>query len=140
MEEINLRVVLFWIQIREIPPNLSSEENVRCITSKIEEVEEIEDPAKTRGFLKVKVAVDTEKPLTIGRWLLRENKNEMWLEVRYERLQDLCYRCGRIGHANTECTFDALRGGMAGYGDWTKVAQCKILQKDQDLWSLLWGT
>ncbi|RXI08916.1 hypothetical protein DVH24_023060 [Malus domestica] len=70
----------------------------------------------------VKVEVDTSNPLTTGCWLLRDNNNESWIEFRYERLQDFCYRCGRIGHPNTECTFEVVKCGMAGYREWTKTA------------------
>lgn len=121
LEEVNMEVVPFWIQIRGGPPNLSSEENIRCLAAKIGEVEDIEDPTRARGFLRVKVAVDTSKPLTTGCWLPRHNNNESWIEFCYERLQDFCYKCGRIGHANLECTFEAVKGGMAGYGEWTKA-------------------
>ncbi|KAB2620501.1 hypothetical protein D8674_040344 [Pyrus ussuriensis x Pyrus communis] len=65
---------------------------------------------------------DTLKPLTTGCWLPRDNNNETWIEFRYERLQDFCYRCGRIGHTNIECSFAAVKGGMVGYGEWTRAA------------------
>ncbi|RXI02230.1 hypothetical protein DVH24_026760 [Malus domestica] len=42
-----------------------------------------------------------------------------------ERLQDTYYRCGRIGHSNTECSFEAMKCGMAGYGEWTKAASVR---------------
>ena len=115
LEDINMEVVLFWIQIRGVQPNLCSGDNIRCLASKVGEVEEIEDPYKFRGFLRAKVAVDTTKPLITGCWLPREDKDETWVEFRYERLQDFCYRCGRIGHGNLECTFEPVKGGMAGY-------------------------
>ena len=102
LEEINMEMVLFWIQIRGVPPYLSSEKNLRCLASNIGKVEEIEDPRKDRGFLRARVAVDTTKPLTTGCWLPRADNGETWVEVRYERLQDFCYICGRIGHANND--------------------------------------
>ncbi|KAM1612308.1 hypothetical protein ACFX1Z_000989 [Malus domestica] len=114
--------VLFWIQIRGVPLYFISENNVRRLAAKIGEFVELEDTAKARGFLRVKVAVNTSNPLTTGCWLPRTNEKESWIEFRYERLQDFCYKCGRIGHSNIECSYEAVKGGMAGYGEWTKAA------------------
>ena len=124
---MNMEEIMFWVQVRGIPPYLCSEANVRKLADKVGEFVELEDIEKARGFLRVKVAVDTSKPLATGCWVPREDKNESWIEFRYERLQDFCYKCGRIGHANTECTFTASKGGMAGYGEWTRVAAVRDL-------------
>ncbi|XP_050145591.1 uncharacterized protein LOC126621231 [Malus sylvestris] len=122
LEEINMYKVLFWIQIRGVPLYFISENNVRRLAAKIGEFVELKDTAKARGFLRVKVAVNTSNPLTTGCWLPRTNEKESWIEFRYERLQDFCYKCGRIGHSNIECSYEAVKGGMAGYGEWTKAA------------------
>ena len=63
--------------------------------------------------MRVKVAVNTLHPLTTGCWLPRSDDKESWVEFSFERLQDFCYKCGRIGHSNMECNFDAVNGGMA---------------------------
>nr|XP_028964584.1 uncharacterized protein LOC114827109 [Malus domestica] len=81
----------------------------------------MEDPAKARGFLRVRVLVNSENPLVLGCWLKMEVNRETWVEFRYERLQDFCYHCGRIDHINTECSFAANMGGAEGYGDWIKA-------------------
>ncbi|XP_068305085.1 uncharacterized protein [Pyrus communis] len=110
-------MVSFWIQIKDVPPYLISEESVRRLASKIGEFNDLEDLAMARGFLRVKVIVNTKKPLITGCWLPRDNNNETWVEFRYERLQDFCYRCGRIGHSNKECSFEPVKGDIAGYGE-----------------------
>ncbi|KAM2163455.1 hypothetical protein ACFX1Q_041140 [Malus domestica] len=129
LEEIDMQRISFWIQIRGVPPFLSSEANIKQLASKIGKVQIVEDPAKSRGFFRVKVEVDTNYPLTTGCWLPRDNNKESWIEFRYERLQDFCYRCGRIGHPNTECHFEAVKGGMAGYGEWTKTAPVRDISE-----------
>ncbi|KAB2623872.1 hypothetical protein D8674_037825 [Pyrus ussuriensis x Pyrus communis] len=86
LEEIDMNKISFWIQIRGVPPYLSTEENIKRLASKIGEVKAMEDLAKTRGFLRVKVEVDTGNPLTTGCWLPRGNNNESLIEFRYERL------------------------------------------------------
>ena len=127
LEEVNMYSIPFWIQLRGIPPYLSSDRNLRHIGSLIGIVEEVEDPERARGFLRIKVMINTLKPLRAGCWLPREGDKETWVEFRYERLQDFCYKCGRIGHANTECSFDAALGGNAGFGDWMQAQPVRDL-------------
>ncbi|KAM1084188.1 hypothetical protein PS2_022246 [Malus domestica] len=122
LEEIQWELVLFWVQIRGVPLCLSTSSNITRLATAIGQVEEVEDPSMARGFLRAKVLVDTTKPLITGCWLPRKQKQGTWIEFSYERLQDFCYRCGRIGHMNTDCSFEQHRGGGNGYGDWLKAA------------------
>ena len=64
--------------------------------------------------------INTGNPLVTGCWLKREPDYESWVEFHYERLQDFCYWCGRIGYAITECTADGNQG-EAIFGDWLKA-------------------
>ncbi|KAM2019755.1 hypothetical protein ACFX1T_022514 [Malus domestica] len=122
LEEIQWELVPFWVQIRGVPLCLSTSSNITRLATAIGQVEEVEDPSMARGFLRAKVFVDTTKPLITGCWLPRKQKQDTWIEFSYERLQDFCYRCGRIGHMNTDCSFEQHRGGGNGYGDWLKAA------------------
>lgn len=80
MEEVTTDLVSFWVQIRGVPLYLNSKENVRRLTTKIGEFEELEDPEKARRLMRVKVCVNTSNPLTNGYWLLRDNNNDIWTE------------------------------------------------------------
>ncbi|KAB2625965.1 hypothetical protein D8674_017625 [Pyrus ussuriensis x Pyrus communis] len=121
IEEIPMELVHFWVQIRGVPLCLCTETNVRRLAKEIRELVEIEDPAKARGFLRVRVIINTKNPLAKGCWIPRESNTDSWIEFRYERLQDFCYKCGRIGHANNECSFETGQSSTAGYGEWTKT-------------------
>lgn len=57
----------------------------------------------------------------------KEDNDVTWVEFHYECLQDFCYRCGIISHANTECSFEPTPGGMAGYGEWNRTAPVRDL-------------
>lgn len=46
LEEIQLELVHFWIQLRGIPLGLTSEVNVRCLVRDVGEFLELEDPSK----------------------------------------------------------------------------------------------
>ncbi|KAM2157361.1 hypothetical protein ACFX1R_042943 [Malus domestica] len=120
IEEIQMALVPFWVQIRGVPLSLSTETNVRRLAKEIGDLVELDDPVKARGFLRVRVEVNTKNPLAKGCWIPRGNNKDSWIEFRYERLQDFCYRCGGIGHVNTECSFAIGNGDAAGYGEWTK--------------------
>ncbi|KAM1333485.1 hypothetical protein PS2_009398 [Malus domestica] len=109
-------------QQRGVPLCLSSSSNITRLAMAIGQVEEVEDPSMACGFLRAKVLVDTTMPLITGCWLPSKQKQDTWIEFSYERLQDFCYRCGRIGHMNTDCPFEQHRGGGNGYGDWLKAA------------------
>ncbi|KAM1381509.1 hypothetical protein ACFX2F_034086 [Malus domestica] len=121
LEEIVMELVPFWIQIRGMPLGLSTLANVKKLTQAAGEVLDLEDTAKARGFLRVRILVNTVNPLCIGCWLRWGSTRDTWVEFCYERLQDFCYRCGRIDHINTECTFEVDSSGAAGYGEWTKA-------------------
>ncbi|KAM2695843.1 hypothetical protein EV1_040295 [Malus domestica] len=121
LEEIVMEMVSFWTQIRGVPLGMSPLANVKKLTQAAGEVLDLEDTAKARGFLRARILINTANPLCLGCWLRRGANRDTWVEFRYERLQDFCYRCGRLDHINTECTFDAATTGTAGYGEWTKA-------------------
>ncbi|XP_048421191.1 uncharacterized protein LOC103936395 [Pyrus x bretschneideri] len=121
LEELELNAVPFWTQIRGIPLGLASVENVQRVIKEAGEFIAMEDPGHARGFVRVRILVDTEKPLFKGCWIRRESNKETWVKFRYERLQDFCYKCGRIGHINTECSAEMSGEGEVAYGEWIKA-------------------
>ncbi|KAI9095395.1 hypothetical protein K1719_026429 [Acacia pycnantha] len=42
--------------------------------------------------------VDIREPLISGLWVPRPHRDKIWVTMKYERLQNYCYDCGRIGH------------------------------------------
>ncbi|KAM1882505.1 hypothetical protein ACFX13_003987 [Malus domestica] len=121
LEEVEMETVPFWVQIRGVPLGSTSLSNIQRLTQVAGQFIVLEDPGKARGFLRVRLLIDTGKPLCNGCWIRRDQNRDTWVDFRYERLQDFCYRCGRIGHGNTECTFQAPGEGGAAYGEWTKA-------------------
>ncbi|TXG48810.1 hypothetical protein EZV62_024685 [Acer yangbiense] len=77
ISKLGFNKVEFWIQIHNIP--------IMCMNRRT-------------------VQIDTSKPLK--RWLrLKMGKSDEIVVVglKYERLSDFCYACGRIGHVIKEC-------------------------------------
>nr|XP_004293591.2 PREDICTED: uncharacterized protein LOC101309803 isoform X2 [Fragaria vesca subsp. vesca] len=104
IEDIDFSPIQFWIQIHFLPLGMLSEGSARNIGRKVGRVIEIEDPIRIpRSFLRLKVVVDGKKPLYPGFWHGPARKK---IRVKYEKLCDFCYSCGRIGHPMRLCKWD----------------------------------
>ncbi|TXG66768.1 hypothetical protein EZV62_008043 [Acer yangbiense] len=86
--------------------------NIEAFKEQLGEV--IELPAESREcwgkFMRVKVRIDISKALK--RWLkLKLGKSEevTTLTLKYERLLEFCYTCGKIGHGIRECQDEVAR-------------------------------
>ncbi|KAB2599999.1 hypothetical protein D8674_010270 [Pyrus ussuriensis x Pyrus communis] len=62
----------------------------------------VEDPIATgtRGYLRMRVNINTNMPLPIGFRLPHKDGSKSLIRPRYEGLKRLCFRCGRLGHVN----------------------------------------
>ncbi|RYR01671.1 hypothetical protein Ahy_B06g080540 [Arachis hypogaea] len=57
-----------------------------------------------RTFLRVKVTLNITKPLPTGFWLATKNHQTLWVDFKYERIQDsYCLNCGILCHSKKEC-------------------------------------
>lgn len=75
--------------------------------------------------MRIKVKVDTTKPLLVGFWYTRRNESMGRLDVTYERFPEFCFGCGKIGHIKRVCKMEIvmsdLEEGGPMYGPWTMV-------------------
>ncbi|TXG73888.1 hypothetical protein EZV62_002467 [Acer yangbiense] len=128
----------FWVQIHDIPIICMNKRMAKWLAEQIGRV--IEIPMESREcwgkFLRVKVLIDISRPLK--RWLrlkLDKSDNVVVVGLKYERLSEFCYACGRVGHGVNDCTDgdakkDALDGSMAKFGSWLRAVPAeKVMYK-----------
>ncbi|XP_075659200.1 uncharacterized protein LOC142629097 [Castanea sativa] len=56
-----------------------------------------------KRFTRIQVEVELLQPLMPGIFLPRDNLPHLWISLRYEKLANVCYRCGIIGHETHVC-------------------------------------
>lgn len=52
---------------------------------------------------------------------------DKWADIKYERISDYCYGCGRLGHSSQTCAYNLVMSeskiGFPMYGSWLSAAR-----------------
>lgn len=62
-----------------------------------------------RCYLRIKMAVDASQPLKARFWYARQNGEHSWVRMKYKRLPEFYYGCGRIGHTEKKCSGEVMQ-------------------------------
>lgn len=96
-----------WVQVHELPSLWKSENNLKVIGSKVGTVIEVdftgEGDSRWKRFTRIMVDVDISNSLIPGVFLPRRKLSDHWINLKYEKIADVCYRCGLIGHDGQFC-------------------------------------
>lgn len=111
-----------WVQVHGLSLEMMNETNANSIANSLGRCIRIEENQimQHRTFLRLLVEVDTAEPLMPGFNWVNSRGQGKWASIRYERLTDICYGCGRIGHASSVCTEQVVTDdqGSPLYGPW----------------------
>ena len=77
-------------------------------------------------YLKVRVAINTSKPLKRGKMLFVPRGSKVLAMFRYEHLPDFCYICGRLDHLEQDCDVVVRlkkkgKKAQREYGSWLRA-------------------
>ncbi|KAI9077461.1 hypothetical protein K1719_040580 [Acacia pycnantha] len=90
------------------------------------------------------VAFDAENALKLGnvvRRTLIPQRDSIWVSVCYDRLQNYCYDCGRIGHESRNCKFqiDPVENeDVSRYGNGLRITHVKTIEDDLVIHDYSW--
>ena len=84
------------------------------------------DEMEGGNLKRVRVSIDISLPLCRGRIITLEDRGEVWVKFRYERLPNICYWCGCLTHSDRDCKVwinsdGTLKAGDQVYGPWLRV-------------------
>ncbi|KAL6227500.1 hypothetical protein ACLB2K_001457 [Fragaria x ananassa] len=128
LDEICINRATYWVQGHAVPKEQITAENGVKMAKLLGVIEEIEDPAivGNRGYLRVKVLINTKRPLTTSLMLPRSGGAPTKIKLKYEKLKIFCFKCGRLGHLAMACNRsvnpERIRRGIVYNNDLVAVA------------------
>ena len=93
-----------------------------------------EDDGTGGEFLRVRLKLDIHRPLPRCCKLWNADKLVGWVGLKFERLPNFCYWCGRVGLGDRECevwlrSMGRLRREDQQYGDWLRADTFRTTRK-----------
>ncbi|KAJ4835333.1 hypothetical protein Tsubulata_044461 [Turnera subulata] len=133
LSQVSFRQVLFWVQIHDIPTALLSHEKIAKIGSVFPVFHHYEPSLEAmlgwQGFVRARVEIVSDMPLLPGVACLDQSGKEIWIRFQYERLGELCHRCGRITHPTIRCIKPHRQGeegdrpAEENFGPWMRAKE-----------------
>ena len=107
VKKVDFSEVKFWVQVHNLPMELMTQSNAEVIGRKLGRLIKIDDQRIVEGvgriFLRIRLGLKVEQPLVEGFWLLRKVKERSWVQIKYEKLSEFCFGCGRLRHLLKNC-------------------------------------
>ncbi|CAN6249597.1 unnamed protein product [Urochloa humidicola] len=113
--------VTAWIQIHRIPPLFRTEAILQQLASKVGEVLKVEMKAvaTSKGdFHRARVKLLADRPLARFVTLSPEGRDNIVLQVKYEKMPRFCSFCGWMGHTHLECGTGEHEEEDLHFGPW----------------------
>ena len=101
---ISLTHCPFWVRLYNLPMGSRTESRIKLIGGGLGHVMEVDyDGIGWDKSARLKVMLDVTKPLRRIQQIRSKEGNVAVIEIKYERLPDFCYVCGKLGHIERDC-------------------------------------
>ncbi|KAL3629253.1 hypothetical protein CASFOL_026475 [Castilleja foliolosa] len=133
LPEIDLNKIAIWVHAFGVPVSYTNMRSAKAIGDEIgkfikSDLTNINQ--KWKKSIRMQVEIDIQKPLKNSLTFSCGGRPKLMIELRYERLVDFCYSCGRIGHKLANCHIrsdDSLPDKEEQcYGPWMKIENVQI--------------
>ncbi|KAL0003477.1 hypothetical protein SO802_017258 [Lithocarpus litseifolius] len=119
----------FWVQVHDLPLRFRNQTVAEQLCEAMGVVNRSEKDQTMEGdrFVRVRVTLNISKPLCRGRVITLDDRKDLWIPFKYERLPNLYYKCGCLSHDERSCEWwNDSEGSLATeslqYGSWIKAA------------------
>jgi hypothetical protein len=129
-QEVDFSSSTFWVQVHGLPSLWHDKANLLRIGNRIGKVLDVDlvgdAPPTWHRFTRLRIEIDISAPLISGMFLPRSDLNKLWLALKYERLPEICYNCGIIGHDSKVCNLSRVMilnqfgFKFPAFGDWLR--------------------
>ncbi|GAU36081.1 hypothetical protein TSUD_320470 [Trifolium subterraneum] len=113
-------------------------ESIGELMGKVEASEFYEYPEK-KVIIKIKVAINIHNPILTGIHIGNPIDGTCWIDYRYEKLPQVCFKCALIGHSDKLCRNQPFNWDtLAPLGPWIRSIQYgrrKMEEKDKKFYS-----
>lgn len=109
INEISSKESTFILQIYGFPFMFVHEETTKKIGNIIGRVYQGNISKKCvveNRFLRLKIELEVYKPIPTDFFEERANGEDRWIQFKYERIVDFCYKCGALDHVTGKCHYE----------------------------------
>ncbi|XP_021729763.1 uncharacterized protein LOC110696718 [Chenopodium quinoa] len=141
-ESIDMRLCPFWIRLYNLPLDCRSNRDVKTIAEKVGYVLEVEDDLlgwdRSR---RARILLDTTKPIRRIQKIRNKEGIDTYVQFKYERLPNLCFSCGILGHTEKDCPNEEgdEEGEGKQWGMWLRASPRKGLSQKKEEMDRLHG-
>lgn len=114
-----------WIQVHGLPWNRIGDNTIQLIGLKLGKLLEINKleyrDQDQKPFFRIQVDLNLHQLLVGGFPIPRCQLQPLWVQFKYEKLADLCYGCGFIGHILKTCRNAMPNANLSGVGPFMRA-------------------
>lgn len=127
-DEVKFETAPFWLQVHNLPPDRMNEQNAAMIGGYVGKFITCDtmDSDRVKRFIRIRSEIAVSSPLKTGFFIDRDGGNKSWIQLKYEKLSDFCYSCGKLGHLLNLCNQPSVEShGVLHpsytFGPWLRV-------------------